>query len=125
MIAGAQDSNNGGSSSESGAYREAAPGDVVAYPPFPKNERGMTYGSGQYIDAKNPGPDLLSAYGTDGTLGFIRATDRANDEPEGLVGASSYSPRSRMIPLYAKDGVTVIGEFEISAPITDNDIPGS
>lgn len=102
----------------SSAFPEPDPSDVVAYPPFPRNERGMTYGSGQYVDADNLGPELQSAYGTDGTLGYLRAEDLAEEEPRGLVDPSTYDASDRVIPLYAQDGVTVVGEFRITAPIT-------
>ena len=68
-------------------------------PPYPENDRGMTYGSGANIDEDDPGPDLVAAYGTNGRCGFIRAADREGDD----------------IPLYAQDGVTVIGLFHVDS----------
>lgn len=67
-------------------------------PPYPENDRGMTYGSGAHADEDDPGPDLVAAYGTNGRCGFIRAADREEPDP---------------IPLYARDGVTVIGWFHV------------
>ena len=77
----------------------------------------MTFGSGANIDADDPGPDLLGAYGVDGTFGYIRSTDR--DQPARTLAearAATQSPRrgGYDIPLYAQDGVTVIGSFHIS-----------
>jgi hypothetical protein len=66
-------------------------------PPYPVNENGLTYGSGAGVDADNPGPDLVAAYGTNGRCGFVRAADRHTSRRE--------------VPLYAQDGVTVIGEY--------------
>ena len=69
-------------------------------PPYPENGRGMTYGSDANVDGNDPGPDLVAAYGTNGRCGFIRAADR--ERPEA-------------IPLYAQDGVTVIGWFHVDS----------
>lgn len=80
-------------------------------PPYPVNDRGMTYGSGAGIDADDPGPDLVSAYGADGRCGFVRAADRP--QPALTLAGALAAPTSdgREIPLYAQDGVTVIGVF--------------
>ena len=55
-------------STQQGKYRDPQPDEVVASPPYPVNENGQTYGSGMNIDANNPGPDLIAAYGTDGAF---------------------------------------------------------
>ncbi len=68
--------------------------------PYPVNENGMTYGSGAGIDEDDPGPDLVAAYGTNGRCGFVRASDLSQ-------------PGVTDVPLYAQDGVTVIGRFRI------------
>ncbi|WP_416955180.1 hypothetical protein ACNKF0_01525 [Nocardioides sp. T5] len=72
-------------------------------PPYPVNENGMSYGSGAAIDEHDPGPDLVAAYGTNGRCGFIRSAEARNQT----------DPDGQDIPLYAQDGVTVIGEFRI------------
>jgi len=86
-------------------------------PPYPVNENGMSYGSGAGIDADDPGPDLIAAHGTNGRCGFVRASDRQQDLPRSPEEASAYmadvDPDGRDIPLYAQDGVTVIGRFHI------------
>ena len=74
-------------------------------PPYPENDRGMTYGSGANVDENDPGPDLVTAYGTNGRCGFIRAADRPRPATTLAEGHT--------IPLYAQDGVTVIGSFHI------------
>ena len=78
-------------------------------PPYPVNENGMTYGSGARVDADDPGPDLVAAYGIHGRCGFIRSADRQG-ATERVAGSD---PGGRDIPLYAQDGVTVIGSFRI------------
>jgi hypothetical protein len=99
-------------------YPEPPARAVVAEPPYPTNQKGMTFGSGSGIDATNPGPDLLAAYGTNGAFGYIRATDRARalgQPPVGLVvNPQQVPPEGMHIPLYAEDGVTVIGRFTVS-----------
>jgi hypothetical protein len=78
-------------------------------PPYPVNENGMTYGSGAHIDADDPGPDLVAAYGVHGRCGFIRSADRAGARER----AAGRGRDARDIPLYAQDGVTVIGSFHV------------
>lgn len=84
---------------------------LPAAPPYPVNENGMTYGSGAGIDADDPGPELIAAYGTDGRCGFVRAADRPRPARTLAQALASPSPDGRLVPLYAQDGVTVIGEF--------------
>lgn len=104
-------------SATTGSYRSPLAGEVVDTPPYPVNERGMSYGSGMGIDAKNPGPELIAAYGTNGILGYIRAVDRDQPAPASLVTRNFSQKSPRPIPLYAQDGVTVIGSFEITPGI--------
>ena len=89
-------------------------------PPYPENDRGMTYGSGANVDEDDPGPDLVAAYGTNGRCGFIRAADLEGDQPRNPEEAAEYMANldtdGHDIPLYARDGVTVIGWFHIDSP---------
>jgi hypothetical protein len=80
-------------------------------PPYPVNDNGMTYGSGAGVDEEDPGPDLVAAYGTNGRCGFVRSSDRP--QPARTLGQAlaNPSPGGRDVPLYAQDGVTVIGTF--------------
>jgi hypothetical protein len=84
---------------------------LPAAPPYPVNENGMTYGSGAGIDADDPGPDLVAAHGTNGRCGFVRAADRPQLARTLARALASPSPDGRLVPLYAQDGATVIGEF--------------
>jgi hypothetical protein len=93
---------------EETAYEECPR--LPAEPPYPVNDSGMTYGSGAGIDADDPGPDLVSAYGTNGRCGFVRGADLPRPGRT-LAGAIAATPEEREIPLYAQDGVTVIGTF--------------
>ena len=68
---------------------------------------------------------LIAALGTNGTRGFVKAEDLDGDLPSNPAEAVAYMEEMerktaygtknyvRLIPLYAEDGVTVIGEFAI------------
>jgi flagellar basal body-associated protein FliL len=102
------------------------------------NENDQTYGS---IKPPMPGddmrvteentPDLIACAGIDGTEGYCYRTDLDGEQPNTPEEASEYMKRLedriaemkitgekylRIIPLYAEDGITVIGEFGISPP---------
>lgn len=85
-------------------------------PVYQKNERGMTYGSGLDAPSIDVEPDLIEAIGADGTAGYVRSDDLVPPLPTSLEEAATsekYANRARTIPLYAVDGTTVIGTFEI------------
>jgi hypothetical protein len=86
---------------------------------FARNAAGLTYGS--ELDASSPGdaPDLIAAYATDGKLGYVRKVDLHPALPEGpsaALSAQRTATNTTVIPVYALDGKTVIGEFEIAPP---------
>lgn len=88
--------------------------------PFPKNSAGMTYGYGVAIDARNPGPDLVAAIGVNGTQGFVKASDRPGSLPPPAnpeAALRTIRTASYLIPLYAVDCKTVIGEFRVEAGV--------
>jgi hypothetical protein len=91
--------------------------ELAMAPPYPVNENGMSYGSGAAIDEDDPGPDLVAAHGTNGRCGFVRASDRQQELPRNPEEAAAYmadlDPAGWDVPLYAQDGVTVIGRFHI------------
>lgn len=101
----------GGVSATAGLNRSQEPAPV-----FPQNARGMTYGSS--LDAISPEtePDLILATGNNGRLGYVRATDVtpvSPATPEEAI-AQNGAP-ARTVPLYARDGVTVIDSFTMTA----------
>jgi hypothetical protein len=91
----------------------------MAISAYEVNENGETYGcSGANALAIGEEPDLISSIGSDGTLGYVRATELYLEEPntpEEAVAISQQNINGRSINLYEKDGVTIIGTFEISA----------
>lgn len=97
-------------------------------PVYSINELGLTYGSAVQAMSIEDEPDLIAAVGVDGTEGYVYKSDLDGDLPETpeeaiayqaaidekMAGATPGTPVVMdVIPLYAADGVTVIGEFEI------------
>lgn len=109
-VAGAGDAGEAGQTSEG------------ATPNFPVNDRGQTYGS-EFGVAFDDRPDLIQAESADGTQGYV--SRKVLDE---VTGANVANPAEALawqdaqrrapqgeaaIPLLARDGVTVVGEFSI------------
>lgn len=94
---------------------------------FPTNELGMTYGSAMDATSPDNEPDLIAAVGAGGTLGYVKKTDLDGPTPLSPEEAAQVDSSARSIPLYEKDGVTVIGEFWIGDGIPstgpDDDSP--
>ncbi|MDW7655726.1 MAG: hypothetical protein SCM11_00985 [Bacillota bacterium] len=75
------------------------------------NHRGERYGSAKYIDIGML--DLVLAQGTNGEVGYVRASDLDEPAPKSPEEAASLITYSRTINLYAEDGTTIIGVFNI------------
>ncbi|MFD0715354.1 hypothetical protein [Paenibacillus sp. GCM10027626] len=87
---------------------------------YKKNKNGKTYGSSLYAESEEGEPDLIEAYGIDGTLGYVLSSDLNEQLPktpqEALAKQKLRETQGpRHIPLYDVDGETVIGEFVVSA----------
>ena len=88
------------------------------------NQQGETYGTMKNVQAEEDIPNLIAATGVDGVSGYIRASDmfaneaKSPEEAVELMESKEYL-QGREIPLYDKDGKTVIGIFKIS-PIIGN-----
>jgi hypothetical protein len=82
---------------------------------YPVNEYGETYGSDAYADIVGKRPDLIAAIGIDGTHGYVRFSDLEPFPPPRTPeeAVAQNNPGVRIIPLYDKDGRTVIGQFKI------------
>ena len=79
---------------------------------YATNENGQTYGSMVSSYSVGAKPDLVSAIGTNNREGYIYYEQWMNS-----IIASGTSQEAQRIPLYAKDGHTQIGVFELSDPI--------
>jgi hypothetical protein len=78
------------------------------------NENGKTYGSGIYDSDLGSGPDLIESIGMKGTCGYVLSSDLNGEDPSTPEEAiAQENNNSRIIPLYNKDGTTVIGEFKL------------
>ena len=99
------------------------------------NENNQTYGTikrlmpGDNMEVSEENtPDLIAAIGIDGTYGYVLRTDLDGEQPNNPEEAMEYMKRleeryeemrrtgeiyTRIISLYAEDGITVIGEFGI------------
>lgn len=88
---------------------------------FKTNDNGETYGT--YID-KGDGeweePDLMAVIGVNDVEGYVKKVDLYDEEnqPNNPEEAIAYMEErekegSRLIPVYEKDGKTVIGEYRI------------
>ncbi|KKM09708.1 hypothetical protein SY88_17350 [Clostridiales bacterium PH28_bin88] len=86
-------------------------------PVYSTNESGETYGSALYATSLETEPDLISARGVDGTLGYVRKVDLNGEMPEtpeqALAEMRRWAGKVRQIPLYDVDGKTVIGVFNV------------
>ncbi|WP_332633058.1 peptidase M56 BlaR1 [Halalkalibacter flavus] len=84
--------------------------DAIAYP---QNEKGQTYGSALDTPSYEDEPDLIKAYGVDGTIGYVKKEDLDGPEPKTPEEAVRLSneAKPREIPLYDVDGETIIGKF--------------
>lgn len=80
---------------------------------FPKNKQGQTYGSASDAPSSEDEPDLIRAYGIDGTIGYVKKEDLDGPQPktpeEAIRLTNEAKPRE--IPLYEVDGETIIGKF--------------
>jgi hypothetical protein len=84
-------------------------------PNYPKNANGQTYGSGMEASSLETEPDLMRAYGVDGTVGYVKSKDVIGEMPKSLEEAAALMAvqGDRVIPLYDVDGKKVIGEFKL------------
>ncbi|GGH65433.1 hypothetical protein GCM10008014_44800 [Paenibacillus silvae] len=82
---------------------------------YPVNESGQTYGK-----SLDPlvAPDLVFAKGVDGKTGYVLSSDLIGSDPatpeEAVKRQLEQEQGNQLIPLYDKDGKTVIGQFEIT-----------
>ncbi|MGE6575951.1 peptidase M56 BlaR1 [Paenibacillus xylanexedens] len=80
---------------------------------YPVNESGQTYGKS--LDPLVI-PDLILAEGTDGKTGYVLSSDLVGTDPatpeDAVKQQLAQEQDDQVIPLYEKDGKTVIGQFK-------------
>ena len=85
-------------------------------PVFGTNAKGQTYGSALLATNPSQAPDLILAYGSGGTLGYVKKTDLMTYQlisPAGSLDLMKAHPTGVDIPLYASDGISVLGRYHI------------
>ena len=115
-----------------GQQIEARDGAVLF--PYAVNTAGQTYGSALSARSHKERPDLISAVGSHGTVGYIYSSDLDAGEPITPSEALTQQTRIeeliegcdgeeiivfRTIPLYDVDGITIHDEYNISFTSTD------
>ncbi|WP_019850746.1 hypothetical protein [Desulfitobacterium sp. PCE1] len=90
------------------------------------NQSGETYGSMAGASSYEQIPDLILAEGIDGTVGYVKNSDLNQGLPKNPEEAVVYMKNLkdngfRKIPLYAVDGKTVIGEYQVGTPQIDEE----
>ncbi|WP_018306143.1 hypothetical protein [Desulfitobacterium hafniense] len=90
------------------------------------NQSGETYGSMAGASSYEQIPDLILAEGIDGTVGYVKNLDLNQGLPKNPEEAVAYMKNLkdngfRKIPLYAVDGKTVIGEYQVGTPQIDEE----
>ncbi|MGG4107746.1 hypothetical protein AAXB25_28045 [Paenibacillus lautus] len=90
------------------------PSSVSAKDVYPVNEYGLTYGADIY-ELYGVEADLIAATGTDGTEGYIYASELEShvSNPREAAEYRKNNPGSWTVPLYDKTGKNIIGEFVI------------
>lgn len=82
-----------------------------------KNELVENIGSGLPAVEVGKEPELIKAYGIDGTIGYVFSTDLMGVQPKNPKEAlelQSKGKNGREIPLYDASGKKVIGKFKIN-----------
>lgn len=82
----------------------------------PTNENGLTYGSAAIAPSPDAEPDLIAAIATNGREGYVMKSelDRRAENPEDAARVTAENLAGYTINVYAQDGVTVVGEFQVA-----------
>lgn len=107
---------NGLSAADSG-YASAPMGE----PDYAVNASGETYGSALLARSSDEEPDLIQAVTTDGIEGYVRKSEldavngsRVKSPEEALAWQAGVEGKTFHVPVYAVDGKTVLGQFEVA-----------
>jgi hypothetical protein len=88
-------------------------------PTWPKNAHGQTYGSVLNSTSSATDPDLVQVIATNGQTGYVYSSQLnppAPSSPAAAVAQQTKNTDGQFIPVYAQDGTTVIGQFEVAQP---------
>ncbi|MDQ3223419.1 MAG: peptidase M56 BlaR1 [Gemmatimonadota bacterium] len=81
---------------------------------FPRNAKGMTYGSALDSEVE---PQLVEAYATNGRVGYVLSIDLNEEVAANPTEALQRNAGGFTIPVYTVDGTTIIGEFVVEPGI--------
>lgn len=98
------------------------PGSAAGSHVWPTNANGQTYGSLQDSTSSATDPHLIQAIATNGKTGYVYASQlnaAGPASPAQALARQAATTTPQYIPVYAQDGTTVIGQFEVSEPNAD------
>jgi hypothetical protein len=83
------------------------------------NSNGQTYGSLLNSTSSATDPDLVQVIATNGKTGYAYSSQLdppAPSSPATAVAQQNADTAGTYVPVYAQDGTTVIGQFEVAEP---------
>lgn len=89
---------------------------------WPTNANGQTYGSIENATSSTTDPDLVQAIATNGQTGYVYSSQLnppGPSSPAQALAQQAAQTTPRYISVYAQDGTTVIGQFEVSEPSSE------
>ena len=90
-----------------------------ATPAWPTNASGQTYGSLLRSTSSATDPVLAQVIATNGQTGYVYSAQlnpAGPATPTAALAQQAASATAQYIPVYAENGTTVIGQFEVSEP---------
>lgn len=91
----------------------------AAAPVWPTNANGQTYGSLLKSTSSATDPALVQVIATNGETGYVYSSQLNQPSPSSPAAAlaqQAANTAGQFIPVYAQDGTTVIGQFEVAEP---------
>lgn len=88
-------------------------------PAWAVNSNGQTYGSLLNSTSSATDPDLVQVMATNGQTGYVyskQLNPAAPASPAAAIAQENANTAGLFIPVYAQDGTTVIGQFEVAEP---------
>ena len=86
---------------------------------WPTNTNGQTYGSLLQSTSSATDPDLVQVIATNGQTGYVYSSHlnpAGPSSPAAALAQQAASSGAQYIPVYAQNGTTIIGQFEVSEP---------